>query len=528
MQQTPSTRRALGPRVHVLMFLVGLMSATELLQSAMVSYTAAPVMGELGASPEEYSGVATMYAVISIIVIAKHRWLIERLGWRTFLNASAAAFALGAIVCATAKDMTGFVAGRAIMALGGPSFFTAARVLINRILDGPTRFAGIRRLALGLAAGTTLGPILATLAVAYGSWRWSYGVPVAFAAIIAAVSSSHLVDEPTPEHVKTRTRPGAVIHLMLGCVLMLYALQRSVFDWYGNSGEVTTCFLAGVALLAWFVRREAAHATPLLRLGRLGQPRYVLGLSMFALCYLCIAMVNYVMPVMLAQGLGLPLQAIGFYLGIGSAGGILGFLLIGNLLPRLSLPQPFYLAVFGLLLGFALAMSRLSEVAAPLADVVPGLGLFGAFVIVGLTTTAFHTYRDVQADEAVFTHANQLKNMVSQLCTAAGIALATLILQWRESAHWTQLVETLDAENATLGDVLGKLTRALTTATGEVDGRQRAIAWLGQTVTREAVMLGSLDFFQIVAAAAAVGLGGMTAWWIATALRARSPAAVLK
>ncbi len=38
----------------------------------MVSYSAAPVMGELGASPEEYSGVATMYAAIAIIVIAKH------------------------------------------------------------------------------------------------------------------------------------------------------------------------------------------------------------------------------------------------------------------------------------------------------------------------------------------------------------------------------------------------------------------------------------------------------------------------
>ncbi len=64
-----------------LYLLIACLPFTDFVQNGLVAFNAAPVMGDIGASPEEYSGVATLYAVVAIAMISKHRWLVERLGW---------------------------------------------------------------------------------------------------------------------------------------------------------------------------------------------------------------------------------------------------------------------------------------------------------------------------------------------------------------------------------------------------------------------------------------------------------------
>src|SRR5205085_9149424 len=77
-----------------LYLLIACLPFTDFVQNGLTAFNAAPVMGDIGASPEEYSLVATLYAVMAIAMISQHRWLVERLGWRLLVQPSCALFAI--------------------------------------------------------------------------------------------------------------------------------------------------------------------------------------------------------------------------------------------------------------------------------------------------------------------------------------------------------------------------------------------------------------------------------------------------
>ena len=86
---------------QLLFFTIFLLNAVEYLQSGMIAFGAGPIMGEIGAAPEEFSLISAVYACVAIAAIAKQRWFAERLGWRRFVVLSLVFFMAGAVVCAT-------------------------------------------------------------------------------------------------------------------------------------------------------------------------------------------------------------------------------------------------------------------------------------------------------------------------------------------------------------------------------------------------------------------------------------------
>ena len=62
-----------APRAQQLLLymLIASLPFADFLQMGLVAFNAAPVMGDLGASPEEYSLVATLYAVVAIAEIGR-------------------------------------------------------------------------------------------------------------------------------------------------------------------------------------------------------------------------------------------------------------------------------------------------------------------------------------------------------------------------------------------------------------------------------------------------------------------------
>lgn len=50
----------------------------EYLQAGMIAFSANPIMGEIGVSPEEFGLINAVYACIAIIMIAQQHWLAAR------------------------------------------------------------------------------------------------------------------------------------------------------------------------------------------------------------------------------------------------------------------------------------------------------------------------------------------------------------------------------------------------------------------------------------------------------------------
>ena len=125
------------PRMKLLLSTIFVLTAIEFLQSGMLAFGAAPISGQINASPEEYSIVTAAYAAVAIAAIAKMRWFIERLGWRRFILLSIAFFVTGAAISGLASSFPQFLLGRVVMGLGGAAFMTSARMLVNLIPPSP-------------------------------------------------------------------------------------------------------------------------------------------------------------------------------------------------------------------------------------------------------------------------------------------------------------------------------------------------------------------------------------------------------
>ena len=489
-----------------LYLLIACLPFTDFVQNGLVAFNASPVMGDIGASPEEYSLVATLYAVVAIAVISKHRWLVERLGWRLFVQISCALFAVGALVCGSSGSLAGFAFGRAVMGAGSASFMTAGRVLVNRMPPTPARFTGIRFFASGIAWGATIGPLLASVMWSSNGWRAGFFVLLVPALAIAAIGSVVLPRELPEAGPRSQSHPLGLLVLMAGSFVLLHALQRSGFDFF--SDPLTTVLPLALALPAlWlFVWLDGRREHPLIRFKSLAQPRYLVGLAVFGVAYVVLGANNVMLPALLQRALGLPLDVIGRYLALGALAGVASWIVMARLLPKSPGPTRYYLIGFAALFGFSVLMASTSETAHPMQRIVPALLLHGAFVIIVLSTTAMQTFQTLQRDDTTFSHANQVKNMLAQFGMAIGVALATLCMQWRSAVHNARLAESLSASNLALHDTLERLTQYFATSADPVNASRLAIAHVAQWATQEATLMAALDYFMAIAALASACL----------------------
>ena len=495
---TPTTqpRQATTKRRQLLLYvLIASLPFSDFLQAGIVAFNAAPVMGDLAASPEEYSLVATLYAVVAIGMISMHRWLVERLGWRRFVQGSSALFALGALVCGFSGSLIGFGLGRALMATGCASFMTSGRVLVNHIPPSPRRFTGIKFFAAGLAWGGVAGPLLASMALSSQSWRAAFFALLVPAVLIAGLAAFALTDELPAREARSQSHPTGLFVLMGGSFLLLYALQRSSFDFFSDPTSLCAWVALALPALWLFVHLNGRRVRPLIGFRHLAQRRYLLGLGVFSVCYVVLGANNTMFPVLLQRTLELPLEIVGRYLGMGALASVASWIVLSRLLPRYPGPTRYYIAGFGALLLCGYQLSSLSESANPMQSVVPALLCNGVFVIAVLSTTAMQTFQALQHDDTTFSHANQVKNMLAQFGLATGMALATLCLQWRSSLHYARLSESLSPSNPALQQTLDQLTRYFATLRDAGSAPRLALAHVGLWAAQEATLMGALDYF---------------------------------
>lgn len=491
-------------RRAALLLLIGILPFSDFLQIGVFAFCAAPVMGDLGASPEEYSLLATLYAVTAIGMIYLHRWGVERLGWHWFMRGASLLYAAGSLLCAISDTLTQFALGRFVTALGCASFLTAGRVLVNLIPPSPKRFTGVKFFASGIAWGGVCAPLLASAALAWWDWRWAFAAQLLPAGLMALLGELSL--PRTPLAVRAPFDTHGLMALMGGSALVLFALQRSAFIYFSEGTQVYAFAALGALVLLAAGRLIARRDRPFLRLGAMSQPRFLVGIAAFSTCYAILGANNTAIPQMLMRGLNLPLEVIARDIGIAALAGVLIWIVLSRLLPRHQGPTRYYVLALGLLAAACLQFARLSEGADPQSSVLPALICSSAFVIAALSTTALQTFRDLQRDDTVFSHANQVKNVFGQIGVAAGMCLATVFIQWRTAVHYVHVGEAWGPGSLALEDALRVLGQRYGASADPVSAGRMALATLNGLLQQEAAFLALLDYFRAMSCVAALCL----------------------
>ena len=142
--------------------------------------------------------------------------------------------------------------------------------------------------------------------------------------------------------------------------------------------------LPALGLYAWLARRARR---PLIRIADLAQRRYLAGLAVFGLCYLLLGANNLVLPVLLQRAMGLPLELVGRFLGLGALAGVASWSLAlfvagpddyrANGTTRWEAYDAQGLTVTAVAIGLVVAVVALALVVWPRRRFYPLLGLAG-------------------------------------------------------------------------------------------------------------------------------------------------------
>lgn|SRR6185437_11409694 len=486
---------------------IAALTAIEFLQLSMTAFAAAPIMGELGMSPEDFSLANAVYASVAILAISMQRWFVERIGGRRFIRCATAISILGSVLCATSDDFAAFLLGRIVMAIGGGALFTSARMIIHHLLAGPRQFAGIRALGISLALSIAAGPWLAAEAVSAESWSAIYWLVAGMGAFAFVLGSLTLPSLPLAAGTPPAApRVGRQALLVGSSFALLYALQRFYYDFFGDRAQLLLLLGAAVAGLALFTWLQYRAAQPLLRVRTLLHARYLAGMTLFTFGYLMLGANNYVIPMMLQRTMGFAWTTVGHVEALGLLAAVATFMVVTHFLPRHPSPRKFLIVGFGALALFGLLLSRLNIGADLPWHVLPALLCYSVFLLSVLPVAAMQSFRQMENDESAFANAQQLKNMLSQAGIALGVTLATLGQQWRTAVHYAALDNRIEPGNPAFEATVGHLRAALAPLVGADQAMPLAMTRIGYALARQAAMLANLDHFAVIAVLGLLGI----------------------
>lgn len=486
-----------------LLITILLLTMIEFLHAGMLGFAANPIMGETNTTPEQFSLAAAAYAGTAILTISKQYWLVERIGWRYFVIASLSFFIAGALICATSLSFNQFLLGRIIMGLGGAAFMTTGRVLVNLIPPSPLRFIGIKYFATGLALGITLAPGLAALAVSHESWFDIFILLSILALVTMCIAFFALPQKIQPLHLRTTSHPVLVILLISGSFLIIYGLQRVQYDFFNNIGLLLIIFLASLTTITYFFIKIIHHEKPFLEFKGLRNKKYIFGVCLFTLCYLLLGANNYMLPFLMQKALNFNWETVGKFQTLGLSSTVVGWFIMLKMIPKSPQPKKFFIVGFICMILFGFQLKAITPDANLWTNILPALICNGIFLMFVMATTAMQTFQEVQHNEVVFASAQQAKNMLGQFGMALGLAIATIISQWRTAVHVEQLNFHFTKNDTTLVEALSKLSPQSLSNTS-ID--PSALQILSQQLIQQSYLLACIDYFVCIEVLGCIGL----------------------
>lgn len=492
---------------RMLYLTIFILSLVEFLQSSMTAFAAGPIMGEVSISPEDFSLIASAYASGAILAISMQRWFIERIGGRRYIQASSTLFVVGTVLCALSNDFNSFLIGRVITSLGCGALFTSSRMIIHHLLAAQNRFIGIKSLATGVSLGIAVSPWLASVAVSHETWSAIYWMLSGVGVLAFVLASFSLSVEPVKiSGEKSEFEFLQQVLLVGGSFGLLYSLQRFYYDFYGDFAIIALELVASILALYFYLRHQKRSTHPLLRVSEMLSVRYLSGLALFAFAYIMLGANNYVVPLMLQKTMGYSWETVGNFEALGLSVAFVTWIIASKALQHYPAPKKFLIVGFTSLALFGGLLTQVNTAANFWADILPALAFNSVFLLMVLPITAMQTFRELDQNDSVFTNAQQLKNMMSQVGISLGITLATVGQQWRTTVHYSTLNSQMTPDNPIYQETMHQLQSALAPSLDAAQSAQAATAQLAQMLAQQSAMLANIDHFAVISILGVLGV----------------------
>jgi DHA2 family multidrug resistance protein-like MFS transporter len=308
----------------------------------------------------------------------------DRIGRRKLLLIGAAAFGIASVLAAFSTSAAMLIATRALLGVAAATLAPSTLSLIrNMFLDPAQRTVAISVWVMSYSAGAAIGPLIGGVLLEHFWWGSVFLINVPVMLLLVAVGPVLLPEFRDPG--AGRLDPVSAVQSLAAVLAVIYGLKRIA---EGGPGWIAALsILAGVAVGAAFVRRQARLADPLIDLKLFRAPAFSAALAVNILGFLTAFAAFLFIAQYLQSVLGLsPLEA-GLW-GLPSALAFIAGSMLTSMIVRRF--QPAYIIAGGMTVaaaGFVL-LALVDGATAPLAMLVAGSVVFsvGLTPVVTLTT----------------------------------------------------------------------------------------------------------------------------------------------
>jgi MFS transporter, DHA2 family, multidrug resistance protein len=305
----------------------------------------------------------------------------DRIGRRRLLMIGAAAFGVASILAALSSSAEMLIATRALLGIAGATLAPSTLSLIrNMFLDPQQRTKAIAVWITSFSVGAAIGPPLGGLVLEFFWWGAAFLLSVPVMALLLVLGPRLLPEYRDPSAGRPDL-PSAAVSLA-AVLAAIYGLKQIAQNGWGLIPALA--ILAGLALGAWFVRRQRQLADPLIDLRLFRAPGFSASLASYGLGIVIVFGGFLFLPQYLQLVLGLsPLEA-----GLWTLPWALAFVVGSQMTPVfVRWIRPAYLMAGGIAfaaLGFA-AFTQINETSGfPIflvGSVIFSLGLAPVFTL---------------------------------------------------------------------------------------------------------------------------------------------------
>jgi MFS family permease len=221
-------------------------------------------------SAANLSWILNAYTIVYGALLVPAGRLADRFGRRRVFLTGVGLFALASLACGLAPSPAFIVAGRIVQAVGGALLTPSSLALVLAAFPRSKRSVAVSIWAAVGAFGAAVGPSLGSAIMQLGGWRWAFFVNLPFA-LVALTSGRRALEESQSAAVEGMPDVVGIVQLIAGMALVALGVVGARES---GAAVAAASIAAGVATLAFFVRRASRVASPALDLSLFAVPSF--------------------------------------------------------------------------------------------------------------------------------------------------------------------------------------------------------------------------------------------------------------